>query len=106
AGRQAATGIMDATACASPPRAPLHLDILRRQLEHAMGPGTGVACTGVEGNLQRLWPVEHAAISHAVPRRQREFAAGRTAARAAMSQLGWPPSAVPSAPDRSPIWPD
>jgi 4'-phosphopantetheinyl transferase EntD len=95
--------MMQAVACAP---APLHLEGLRLQLEQALGPGTGVACTGVEGDPQRLWPVEHAAIRRAVPRRQREFAAGRTAARTAMAQLGWPPLAVPSATDRSPIWPE
>ena len=98
--------MMDAVTCAPAPLAPLHLEALCQQLEHHMGTGIGVACTGVEGDPQRLWPVEHVVIRQAVPRRQREFAAGRTAARTAMARLGWPPSAIPSAPDRSPIWPD
>lgn len=44
---------------------------------------------------------EAEAISGAVPARQREFAAGRVAARMAMGQ----PLALPMGPDRAPIWP-
>jgi 4'-phosphopantetheinyl transferase EntD len=45
------------------------------------------------------------ALPNAVPRRLREFAAGRSAARAAFLQLGYPAVAVPAGPDRAPIWP-
>jgi len=79
---------------------------LREALVDAMGPDIGVACSGVDGDPQLLWPEELASIRHAVPRRQREFAAGRTAAREAMTRMGLTPSAIPSAPDRSPIWPN
>jgi 4'-phosphopantetheinyl transferase EntD len=41
----------------------------------------------------------------AVPKRQREFAAGRSAARAAMASLGLPPAAIPVGSDRAPVWP-
>lgn len=91
-------------ACAETPAAPLH--VLRDRLAERLGPGIGIACMGVDGNLQALYPEELAAIWHAVPRRQREFAAGREAARQAMAQIGWPPMAIPSAPDRSPVWPE
>lgn len=45
-------------------------------------------------------------VADAVPRRQREFAAGRACARRAMAVLGYPPAAVAVAADRTPVWPD
>lgn len=79
---------------------------LQQRLSAALGPGIGVACTGVDGDPEHLWPIEQFAIRNAIPRRQREFAAGRAAAREAMRRVGLPPAAIPSAPDRSPVWPD
>lgn len=93
----------DSTACAEPP---LALHTLRAQLAQRLGAGVGIACTGVDGDPQALYPEEFATIQKAVPRRQREFAAGREAARLAMAQIGHPPAAILSAPDRAPIWPD
>lgn len=52
-----------------------------------------------------LWPEEAAMIAAAVPRRRREFAAGRRAGRRAMAALGLPPAGVPMGPDRAPLWP-
>lgn len=54
------------------------------------------------GHDHALWPGESI---EAVPRRQAEFAAGRTAARAALYGLGLPPVAIPMQPDRAPLWP-
>jgi 4'-phosphopantetheinyl transferase EntD len=48
---------------------------------------------------------EAAHLARAFPARQREFAAGRTAARAAMVELGEQPCAILAGPDRAPIWP-
>jgi 4'-phosphopantetheinyl transferase EntD len=42
---------------------------------------------------------------HAIPRRLREYAAGRHALRQAMAQLGLPAVAIPMNPDRSPALP-
>lgn len=52
-----------------------------------------------------LLPPEAEVISHAIPRRQREFATVRICARRAMATLGVPP--VPLLPDRhrAPQWP-
>ena len=50
-----------------------------------------------------LWPGE--ALPGAIPRRQTEFSAGRAAARAAMTSLGFAAAAIPAAPDRAPVWP-
>lgn len=85
--------------------APSMLVSLCQQLTRALGPGIGVACTDVNGDPGRLWPAERDAVRNAIPRRQREFTAGRGAARAAMAQVGLAPAAIPSAADRSPIWP-
>lgn len=82
------------------------LQTLRERLAERLGPGIGVACLDVAGEPHGLYPEECAAVQLAVPRRQREFAAGRQAARRAMIDIGWPPLAIPSAPDRSPVWPE
>lgn len=84
----------------------LSLQALRQRLAERLGPGIGIACVDVDGDPRRLHPEECAAVRLAVPRRQREFAAGRHAARRAMMDIGWPPQAIPSAPDRSPVWPE
>lgn len=52
-----------------------------------------------------LFPVEAAAITRAITRRRREFAAGRMAARAALAEYGLPGLPIPMAEDRAPVWP-
>jgi 4'-phosphopantetheinyl transferase EntD len=52
-----------------------------------------------------LWPEERASIAGAVPARQAEFSAGRTAARQALQALGHRPVALPMEPDRAARWP-
>lgn len=78
---------------------------IRELLGTALGAQVGVACTGVDGDPHTLYPEERAAVARAVERRQREFAAGRAAARDAMRHIGLRPRAVPSGPDRAPVWP-
>lgn len=95
-----------ATRSAEPPVDPLVLATLRRQLADALGPDVGVACSGVDGDPSSLFSAERSAIQRAVGKRQREFAAGRAVARAAMVGLGWPATVIPVAADRAPIWPD
>lgn len=53
----------------------------------------------------RPYPQEAAAVAGAVPERRLEYATVRHCARLALTQLGLPPVAVPSGPDRAPIWP-
>lgn len=48
---------------------------------------------------------EDAALTNAVPKRKREFSAGRTAARAALLKLGIESQAIPVGPNRNPVWP-
>lgn len=45
------------------------------------------------------------ALIRAVPERQREFLAGRAAARRALAGLGLPPMPIPAGEDRAPQWP-
>lgn len=97
---------MQAVECHQPTTELPLLQSLRLQLAQALGAGVGVACTGVDGEPDLLWPAERTAILKAVPARQREYAAGREAARAAMQQIGCVPAAIPTAPDRSPVWPE
>jgi 4'-phosphopantetheinyl transferase EntD len=53
-----------------------------------------------------LYPVlPEEALANAVPERLAEFSAGRSAARAAMGMLGHKAHALPSGPDRAPVWP-
>ncbi len=52
-----------------------------------------------------LFPDEAVAVTGAVPARREEYAAVRVCARTALGRLGLPPVPVPSAPDRSPVWP-
>lgn len=79
---------------------------LEAQLQTRLGSDLAVVCTGVDGDPQSLWPEEQAVVAQAIPRRQREFAAGRAAARAAMARLGWAACAIPAFQDRSPAWPE
>ncbi len=82
----------------------MHLH-LQAKLQSQLGPNLAVVCSGVDVDPDILWPEEQRAIAQAIPRRQREFAAGRAAARQAMQQLGWPACPVPANSDRSPCWP-
>jgi len=52
-----------------------------------------------------LLPAEADVITAATPKRRQEFAAGRTCARAALTQLGIPVSPLLAGPDREPLWP-
>lgn len=79
---------------------------IEAELQARLGPEAAVVCTGVDGDLECLWPEETVAVARAVLRRQREFAASRQAARVAMQRLGWPAVALPAHADRSPGWPD
>jgi enterobactin synthetase component D len=82
------------------------LALVRLRLEAELGPCVGVACTETRtGDPMSLWPTERATIQAAVAKRQCEYAAGRAAARKALARIGHPPVAIPSAADRSPIWP-
>lgn len=69
-----------------------------------LDPVIAVSATDPRGD-HLAYDEELAAIPGAVPKRVREFSAGRVATRQAMAELGAPPLAVPMGPDRAPIWP-
>jgi 4'-phosphopantetheinyl transferase EntD len=80
---------------------------LRQALRTVRFPeGLGWAVREATGDPDALFPEERAAVSKAIPARIAEFAGGRSAARAAMAQLGLPPRAIPARPDRAPHWPE
>jgi 4'-phosphopantetheinyl transferase EntD len=56
-------------------------------------------------SIENLEDTERAAVVNAVAVRQREFAAGRWAARRALEALGRPAAAIPANPNRTPQWP-
>ena len=52
-----------------------------------------------------LGPTEFKAVCDAVPKRQAEFAAGRTAAKRALTEMGIIAEEIPIGTDRAPQWP-
>ncbi|MFF3866775.1 4'-phosphopantetheinyl transferase [Micromonospora sp. NPDC001898] len=69
-------------------------------------PEVAVAVAGSDDWAGELLPAERACLGErAVESRQRDFTAGRVCARRALTRLGVPAVALPSAPDRSPVWP-
>lgn len=68
-------------------------------------PGVAVEAATNEMYDARLFDIESRSVSSAVPNRQREFAAGRAAARAALRRLGCMDQAIPVGEDREPCWP-
>lgn len=78
---------------------------LEAGLQALLGHHAAVSCCATDGDVSTLAPIERSAIAGAITRRQKEFAAGRTAARKAMQRLGKSPSAIPAQLDRSPQWP-
>jgi 4'-phosphopantetheinyl transferase EntD len=68
-------------------------------------PGVIAAEMREPGEAALLYPSEAAQVSRAVPKRVREFAAGRACARRALGELGIEGFELRAAPDRQPMWP-
>jgi 4'-phosphopantetheinyl transferase EntD len=69
-------------------------------------PEVAVSIARPEDWLASLLPAELPGLGRqSAPARIREYAAGRACARRALAALGHPPAPIPSAPDRSPVWP-
>lgn len=81
------------------------LSMLEMSARSLVPAGVSVSVTAANGEAEPLWPAEEQAIERATPARQREFAAGRMAARRALLALGRAPSAIPMGEDRAPVWP-
>lgn len=73
---------------------------------HLLHPGVYIGEVRGAGDEEWLLPQEADLISTAVQERRREYAAGRQAARRALSALGHGHAAILSAPTREPIWPE
>lgn len=56
--------------------------------------------------IDHLHPLEQAEVARAVPKRQREYAAGRTMAAKLLAELGAPQGPLLAGPDRAPVWPE
>jgi len=52
-----------------------------------------------------LYPEEAASVARAVPKRRREFSAGRELARRLLAELGVEPGPIVPGADRAPVWP-
>jgi len=78
-------------------------------LAQVLGPGMAWRALNLSATAEDprsgLWPEEAAAVAGAVLKRQREFATGRHAARAALAELCGFDGPIPVAADRSPLWP-
>lgn len=81
-------------------------EAIRSALRDMLGPEVGISLTDPRAPEEGLLPEETPAMARAVPKRRREFAAGRRAARAAMAELDLPPAPVPQGPHREPLWPE
>lgn len=68
----------------------------------------GVVARLASGSMweEELPPEEAACVRDAVPKRRREFAAGRAAARQALAELGFGDAVLPPDDDRVPEWPE
>jgi 4'-phosphopantetheinyl transferase EntD len=75
-------------------------------MERLLPPGVEVVEAEPEMWEAELLPEEAELVSRAVPRRRREFAAGRACARLGLSRLGFPPAPLLSGSDRAPLWPE
>lgn len=77
---------------------------MRLRLTDLFPPGVAVAGGAPSAACGSLFPAEARLVERAVPRRQREFAAGRLFAREALAEIGVPPQPI-LADDRRPLWP-
>lgn len=76
-------------------------DALRAMLP----PWVSVAASGINDRYPQIYADEESTLKRAIPSRLIEFRAGRTAARLALRNLGWPSVALPVGDGRAPIWP-
>jgi 4'-phosphopantetheinyl transferase EntD len=67
--------------------------------------GVVAVCGSCDGDISKLFALERVSIQGAVGRRQAEFAAGRSSARAALQQLGLGPLPIMVGEGRAPTWP-
>lgn len=78
---------------------------MKEAIRSSMPPGAVFAGGEIRYAQQPLFPEEEVAVQQAVPKRRAEFRAGRTYARAALSELGIARAPIVAGPDRAPVWP-
>jgi 4'-phosphopantetheinyl transferase EntD len=76
------------------------------RLARDLAPAGAAVATFRPDGVATTYAEEARAVARAVPARRREFAAGRTAARSALAQLGIAPAPIPVGAGRAPVWPD
>jgi len=81
------------------------IDLLANAARYLLPKSVGVATADPRAQTSGVLPSEAAAMTAMVPKRRREFAAGRLAAREAMAELGHFNLPLPMGEDRAPIWP-
>jgi 4'-phosphopantetheinyl transferase EntD len=79
---------------------------LRSCARAMLGAETGLCVDAIAALQDPLLPGEAAQISRAALTRRRDYTAGRTAARLAMAELGWPAVPLLRGPGGAVIWPD
>ena len=79
---------------------------LSAALDTLFPPGAVAADLRGPGNPGLLLPAEAQCVGRAVPKRVREFAAGRLCARRVLAEFGIADFPIRVADDRQPIWPD
>jgi len=83
----------------------LSCEDLKQALRSLLPPEVSFAVEDPRAEATGLYPEERGAVARAVPKRRREFAAGRRAARTALAQLGQEPVPILAAQSRAPLWP-
>jgi 4'-phosphopantetheinyl transferase EntD len=78
--------------------------LVEESFARLLPPSVAVCCVAVDHYFQPHTDDE-LAIAGVVPKRRREFIAGRTAARSCLRALGIVAEAIPVGPGRQPIWP-
>lgn len=71
-----------------------------------LGAAVRVAAVPIGASVEELFAEEIACVARAVPKRQREFATGRTLARRLLGELGFPPAPLLPEADRTTRWPE
>ncbi len=84
----------------------MSLKALSDALSQGLPAGIGFAIEDPRVSEEGLHSLELASVERAVPKRRREFAAGRRAARAAFARVGLPERPIPAGQDRAPVWPE
>ncbi|MEL6185938.1 MAG: 4'-phosphopantetheinyl transferase superfamily protein [Myxococcota bacterium] len=81
------------------------IEALADQSRALLGANVRTRAAALAGPIPSLPPEEDAVVATAVEKRRREFAVGRTLARALLAEVGSPVRHLPRREDRAPEWP-